>query len=234
MGIQCNLLATSDLQTLNFVNIEEPESSEEDKCEQSLVPLNDNKKADPDFDPDHESTCSSDDDRYTLYFKITYTLTFTVYFDILHLTLYEYLIMHIICIVCFSSIDDDGPKVTVLQRRKYIIYEDNLMELFRKCPNCAADTLSEINCTRGTMVKISQECGSCDTRRTWFSQPMVGSIPAGNLALSSAILFSGTYLMVIKSDFVHIILIFRFDIHVHHLSIVPFHTCTSVHMCEKC
>lgn len=39
---------------------------------------------------------------------------------------------------------------------------------------------------------VEQECGLCSFHRTWASQPMVGSIPAGNLAISCALLFSGS------------------------------------------
>ena len=56
---------------------------------------------------------------------------------------------------------------------------------------CHASTTAKIKTIKGTLVTVYQEC-SCGWFRTWYSQPLLGDIPAGNLLLSSAILFSGT------------------------------------------
>ena len=43
------------------------------------------------------------------------------------------------------------------------------------------------------MLTIHQECYQCDFKYKWQSQPLVNkNIPAGNIALSAAILFSGS------------------------------------------
>jgi hypothetical protein len=45
--------------------------------------------------------------------------------------------------------------------------------------------------TVGSMVRFQQDCGICGYNRLWQSQPMTGAVPAGNLLMSAAILFSG-------------------------------------------
>ena len=44
----------------------------------------------------------------------------------------------------------------------------------------------------GTLVKVSQKCQSCDHKMTWTSQPYLKDTPAGNVNLSSGILYSGS------------------------------------------
>ena len=72
------------------------------------------------------------------------------------------------------------------------MYESRLLTLFDSCPSCANPTSRNIQHVHGSMVKIVQECGVCQYRRDWCSQPDVNGKPAGNLLISSAILFSGS------------------------------------------
>ena len=46
---------------------------------------------------------------------------------------------------------------------------------------------------KGTLLVVNQKCSNsqCHFTRRWDSQPFVGSIPAGNVLLSAAILFNG-------------------------------------------
>ena len=44
----------------------------------------------------------------------------------------------------------------------------------------------------GTFLRITQKCQHCETVNIWESQPFINNIPAGNILLSSAILFSGS------------------------------------------
>uniref|UniRef100_A0A1X7VHY2 Uncharacterized protein n=1 Tax=Amphimedon queenslandica TaxID=400682 RepID=A0A1X7VHY2_AMPQE len=44
----------------------------------------------------------------------------------------------------------------------------------------------------GTFLRIKMLCPLCSYQYTWESQPLINSIPAGNLALSTAILCSGS------------------------------------------
>ena len=77
--------------------------------------------------------------------------------------------------------------------QKFLVYETQLLELFSTCPVCAGPTLGEIELCRGTYIAVFQDCGICGHQRKWRSQPFIGNIPAGNLELSSTILFSGMY-----------------------------------------
>ncbi|KAJ8309514.1 hypothetical protein KUTeg_014388 [Tegillarca granosa] len=73
---------------------------------------------------------------------------------------------------------------------KYIVYQSYLLELFHNCPRCADPTSCIIKHIRGSMLCVQQDCIQCNFHRVWYSQPMIGSIPAGNLAISHALLFS--------------------------------------------
>jgi hypothetical protein len=66
------------------------------------------------------------------------------------------------------------------------------MSLFERCPSCAQPTIADVLYIKGTCVTISQSCAFCDHQRVWSSQPYIGAIPAGNLELSCALLFSGS------------------------------------------
>ena len=47
-------------------------------------------------------------------------------------------------------------------------------------------------CISGSFVHIRQFCESCKQTWYWESQPFIGSIPAGNILMSAAILYSGS------------------------------------------
>nr|XP_055065932.1 uncharacterized protein LOC129447961 [Misgurnus anguillicaudatus] len=74
---------------------------------------------------------------------------------------------------------------------KYIVYEDKLLELFRRCPVCS-QSLDVSQTTIGTLLRVKQHCAYCEYSSDWSSQPMVNNIPAGNLQLSAAVLFTGS------------------------------------------
>jgi hypothetical protein len=38
---------------------------------------------------------------------------------------------------------------------------------------------------------VTQDCQACPAKKTWYSQPFLGNVPAGNVLLSGAILFAG-------------------------------------------
>ncbi len=89
------------------------------------------------------------------------------------------------------------PSPDFVKQRKYIVFEENLLQLFQNCPVCP-DGISHGYIQErpgsgyGTMVKIRQVCDDCGYERTWDSQPVQHQIPLGNLMLSAAILFSGS------------------------------------------
>ena len=64
--------------------------------------------------------------------------------------------------------------------------------LFQLCLFCESTTVEVKKVVVGTFLKVEQRCKDCLRCRTWRSQPFIGNIPAGNLLLSSAILFSGS------------------------------------------
>ncbi|XP_066430797.1 uncharacterized protein [Eleutherodactylus coqui] len=85
--------------------------------------------------------------------------------------------------------------------RKFIVFESCLDELIlsmpcrgeQGCDRPIVKIWKEIN---GTFIAVHVSCGN-HSYKLWESQPQTGGIPAGNLLLSSAILFSGlTYVKI--------------------------------------
>ena len=66
------------------------------------------------------------------------------------------------------------------------------MQLFEFCPLCTEPSTSEVSNVVGTLIHVTQKCLSCSYARVWRSQPYIKKIPAGNLLLSAAILYSGS------------------------------------------
>jgi len=71
-----------------------------------------------------------------------------------------------------------------------LVYETQLLKLFKYCPKCGMP-ITSVHTTRvGTMLTVGFKCqGHCN--QTWRSQPMLYHMPAGNLLLASSILLSG-------------------------------------------
>nr|XP_020508068.1 uncharacterized protein LOC109997803 [Labrus bergylta] len=89
------------------------------------------------------------------------------------------------------SIEELGSACpTLYSTRKYMVYEDNLKQLFRMCPTCTRTCHIE-TVVVGTFVSVTQVCSHCLHKKVWKSQPHIGSIPAGNLQLSAAVAFNG-------------------------------------------
>jgi hypothetical protein len=74
--------------------------------------------------------------------------------------------------------------------RKFLVFEDNLLQLFSTCLMCGQHTEANVCQIQGTYAAVRQSC-ECGHSRRWESQPKVNGIPAGNLLLSAGILFSG-------------------------------------------
>lgn len=75
---------------------------------------------------------------------------------------------------------------------KFIVFLSCLMELFAFCPLCTEPASAEVSKIIGTLIHVTQKCSNCNYARVWRSQPYIKRIPAGNLLLSAAILFSGS------------------------------------------
>ncbi|XP_058486000.1 uncharacterized protein LOC131459881 isoform X1 [Solea solea] len=90
--------------------------------------------------------------------------------------------------------------VTVHKTPTYIVYEDCLMELFQVCPVCKRNC--DVRSRRlGTFLSVEQQCLHCEFSRKWNSQPLVGSTPAGNLQLSTAVYTTGASFFKIEKVF---------------------------------
>lgn len=73
---------------------------------------------------------------------------------------------------------------------KYIVFESCLRQLFNSCPVCSMPC--DVKGHRlGTFVAFRQHCPHCNYSRDWTSQPLVGTMPLGNLQMSAATYFTG-------------------------------------------
>ena len=89
-----------------------------------------------------------------------------------------------------SSSDTDDAENSLLEDRKFIVYESHLDKLFSICSICT-HTSRVTKHVIGSFIAITQFCAVCGINKYWTSQPMIGNLPAGNLHLSAAIYFSG-------------------------------------------
>lgn len=78
------------------------------------------------------------------------------------------------------------------QEKKFIVFESCLLSLFSLCFVCFSKKVqASVSYIIGTFVAVTQTCKQCGHAFKWSSQPYLGSLPAGNILLSSAILFAG-------------------------------------------
>ncbi|XP_056006794.1 uncharacterized protein LOC125658626 [Ostrea edulis] len=77
-----------------------------------------------------------------------------------------------------------------VEEKKFIVSASKLLELLNTCKRCNIFATASIQQVVGMMVKIAVECEFCSFKWQWCSQPYIGSIPAGNIGLSSSIIFS--------------------------------------------
>ena len=82
-------------------------------------------------------------------------------------------------------------RVPVSDEVKYIVFKSSLLELFTHCSLCHIACTGKVAYKKGTFIAIRQSCVHCGHQRLWSSQPHIQDTPAGNILLSSAILFSG-------------------------------------------
>ena len=75
---------------------------------------------------------------------------------------------------------------------KYLVFLSHLLSLFTQCRSCHQHCNGEVAQQMGTFISIKQECHHCGHKWKWNSQPFIKDIPAGNILLSAAILFSGS------------------------------------------
>ena len=82
-------------------------------------------------------------------------------------------------------------RVPVSDEVKYIVFKSSLLELFTHCSSCHIACNGKLAYKKGTFIAIRQSCIHCGHQRLWSSQPHIHDTPAGNILLSSAILFCG-------------------------------------------
>ncbi|XP_066272311.1 uncharacterized protein [Branchiostoma lanceolatum] len=78
--------------------------------------------------------------------------------------------------------------------RIFLVFWTSLVHLFSvlcSCPLCPCRKLIWLCKEVGTYLKVTFKCEDCSYRWTWRSQPSFGRTAAGNILLSSSILFSG-------------------------------------------
>lgn len=74
---------------------------------------------------------------------------------------------------------------------KFIVFKQQLFELFKRCPECGAVVINKQQSTQGTQIFVTLTCLN-DHKYFWKSQPMLDGMAAGNLLMSSSILLSGS------------------------------------------
>ena len=98
---------------------------------------------------------------------------------------------------CHTSFDlivylrNDAPKLSEKEQRKFIIFEQQLLELFRSCRACAAPIVGYITTLDGNLIQVVQKCKKCSFIHTLYSQPYIHQLPAGNMLMSCSILMCG-------------------------------------------
>ena len=78
------------------------------------------------------------------------------------------------------------------EQTKFIVFEECLKELFSRCLKCGTPAVRFrfLWGQFGTLLKVLYGCDRGHSG-VWYSQPMIRGMAAGNLLLSSAILFAG-------------------------------------------
>jgi len=86
--------------------------------------------------------------------------------------------------------DTEEMCTSPVDQQKFIVFSNNLDELFHFCSKCGSPITHTSKYTKGTMVCIKWTCLS-NCSGTWCSQPLERLMPLGNLLVAGAILFSG-------------------------------------------
>ncbi|KAK0146404.1 G2/M phase-specific E3 ubiquitin-protein ligase [Merluccius polli] len=82
-------------------------------------------------------------------------------------------------------------KSSTKTKAKYIVFEEQLLDLFSLCQYCRSGNVGITKRVMGTLLIITAECYTCTRTKQWESQPYYQRTPAGNVLLSAATLFAG-------------------------------------------
>ena len=88
-----------------------------------------------------------------------------------------------------GSENDNDNSQKLPKPKKFIVFENELLKLFKFCQQCGSPT-DTTTIQHGSMVTVKTSCMSGHTV-TWGSQPQVKGTAAGNLLITAAIVFSG-------------------------------------------
>ena len=89
-----------------------------------------------------------------------------------------------------SSITDLDNSLPADKQPTYLVFESALMLLFSTCFICKSKFVTVEKLMFGSLLRIKQACSQCSNIFDWFSQPYIGKVPAGNVLLSAAILYT--------------------------------------------
>ena len=105
-----------------------------------------------------------------------------------------------------SDNEEESEKCNIVKQKKYLCFEDSLMELFvrLRCPQCDSpvdpDDIKKDD-SDGTLLRCSIYCTGGHLVDRWSSQPILGKMPAGNLLMCAAILYCGqTYTRISQTS----------------------------------
>lgn len=97
-----------------------------------------------------------------------------------------------------DSSDEIDVAKELINTKKYLVFESQLDKLFTLCPECSAPITSTTKQKVGSLLSVKYSCINGHSSK-WDSQPLINAMPAGNLILSAAILFSGNTYSSISS-----------------------------------
>ena len=90
-----------------------------------------------------------------------------------------------------SSTTEPEDPLPVEKQPTYLVFESALMLLFSTCYFCKSAFVTIEKWTVGSLLHIMQVCSQCNGTFNWDSQPYIGKVPAGNILISAAILYTG-------------------------------------------
>ena len=116
----------------------------------------------------------------------------------LNLRLMAHLLHQVCLIYCtqlfhlfFLMIHSTSVETKSHKMKKFIVYEDDGMQLFQCCPLCTRSCIVSTR-TAGSLLHVDQRCPNCEYSFQWDIQPSVNRFPAGNLQLAAAVMFTGS------------------------------------------
>ena len=89
-----------------------------------------------------------------------------------------------------SSGEETKADVDYEKSRKFLVFEECLLDLLKFCTLCGAPVIETKSFNLGSMIGFTMSCHNGHTV-TWRSQPLMNKTPLGNLMISAAVLLSG-------------------------------------------